>query len=575
MKIYHILVILLLAISINCFAEDPIRERVYIQTDKQTYLAGELMWMKLYLTDELGLPSLFSKIGYVELVDETNAQVQVKLDIINGIAGGWMEFPVTLSTGNYRLIAYTTNMRNEGESVFFNKTISIINTFKADAPVKAKTATVTGGAEGLNIPPDIVAGNASMDAGSSQLLNISVETDKQSYPLRSKSEIQIKGLPENIHSMSISVAGLDLIQNNESILKWNDELKGITKIPVKANFIPEYEGHIISGTIIDKETNQSASDDRIYSILGFVGDQVRIFGGMTDTLNNVRFFTKRISGTHEIAISTVSVSDRKFTVEIETPFAQHPEKNISGFELNTEWEEQLLQRSIGMQVQYAFTMDSMSRVDTTYSYFRWKPDRSYILDEYTRFTTMEEIVIEFIPAIRFRHFEKTSFLSVLLNENSMFSAGNTLVMLDGIPIMDHKIIFNYNPLLVYKIDVYKDKFVIGNRHYEGMVSLTTYKQDYPGLVTDESTHVFDYEGTQVHRYFYSPTYMEGSNADNKIPDYRHTLLWMPDVETGGQRSLSIPFSTSDLTGDFQVTVEGLSKEGKVFRGTSFFKVENP
>ena len=572
MKIFHILLVLMLALSINGFAEETVRERVYVQTDKQAYLAGELLWMQLYLTNESGIPSTFSKIGYVELVDDTDAQVQVKLDINSGVASGWMELPVTLQTGNYRLVAYTTNMRNEGESVFFNKTISIINTFKTDASVKVRVAPQNVDTEGLSEISDVGAGNVSIDAGSLQQSNISVETDKQSYSSRSKSEILVKGLPENIHSMSISVTGCDLVQNDESILRWNDGLKGITNVPVKADFLPEYEGHIINGAIIDVESNQRASEDRINSILGFVGDQVRVFGGMTDDNSRIQFFTRRITGMQEMAISTISVSDKKYTVEIETPFAPHSPEKIPGFLLDTEWEEQLLQRSVGMQVQYAYTMDSMSRVDTTYSYFRWKPDRSYILDEYTRFTTMEEIVIEFIPAMRFLHFDNRSFLSVLLNENAFFSSGSTLVLLDGIPIIDHKIIFNYNPLLVYKIDVYKDKFVFGNKHYEGMVFLTTYKQDYPGLVTDESTHIFDYEGTQVHRYFYSPSYME---EDSKTPDYRHTLLWMPDVETGGKQSLSVPFRTSDLTGDFQVTVEGISKDGKAFRGTSFFKVDNP
>ena len=575
MKIYRFLIILLLSIPITVFAENTIRERVYIQTDKQTYLAGELLWMKFYLTNESGLPSSFSKIGYVELVDETDAQVQVKLDITNGVASGWMELPVTLSTGNYRLIAYTTNMRNEGETAFFNKTISIINTFKSEASVKVKSASKNVDTEGLNDVSNDDAENVFLDAGTFQQSNISIETDNQTYPLRSKSEIRIKDLPENIHSLSISVAGRDLVQNNESILKWNDDLKGIANLPVKSDFMAEYEGHIINGTIIDVETNQRAADERINSILGFIGDQIRLFGGMTDNNSNIRFFTKKIKGKHEIAVSTVSVSEKKYAVAIETPFTPHSPKNIPGFLLNTEWEEQLLQRSVGMQVQYAYMMDSMSRVDTTYSFFRWKPDRSYILDEYTRFTTMEEIIIEFIPAVRFMQFDNRSFLSVLLNENGAFSSGSTLVLLDGIPIMNHKHIINYNPLLVYKIDVYKDKFVFGNKHYEGMVSLTTYKHDYPGLVTDESTHIFDYEGTQVHRYFYSPSYAEGTNVDSKIPDYRHTLLWMPDIETDGLQTLSVPFSTSDLTGDFQVTVEGISKDGKMFRGTSFFKVENP
>ena len=562
MKNRIILIVMFVFLLHPVWAENITRERVYLHTDKNTYLSGELLWMKFYLTDEAGKPSSLSKIGYVELVDESNAQKQVKLDIINGVAGSWMELPVSLPSGNYRLIAYTTNMRNEGESVFFNKTIGIINTFKTDALVGSSTVS---------------ADSASVDMGAFQQSkgNISVETDKQSYSTRAKSEIKIKGLPGNVHSLSISVAGRDFVQYNENIIKWNDGLKEYVDIPLRTDFLPEYEGHIINGKIIDVSTGgQLPEQEQTYSMLGFVGDQVRAFGGLNNG-SDVRFFTKRITGMRELAITTTSLSNNKYMVNIETPFAPHAGKKMPVLELNPEWEKQLLHRSVGMQVQYAYYLDSMSRVDTTYSYFQWKPDRSYILDEYTRFTTMEEIVIEFIPSLRFRHFDKKSFLTVLLNGSNTFSSGNSLVFLDGIPIMDYDIILKYNPLLVYKIDVYKEKFVFGNKRYEGLVFLTTYNHDYPALVTDGSTHLFDYEGAQLHRYFYSPSYTEKSDAESKIPDYRHTLLWMPDVETGGLPALSVPFSTSDITGDFQVTVEGLTKDGKAFRGTSFFKVENP
>ena len=31
-----------------------------------------------------------------------------------------------------------------------------------------------------------------------------------------------------------------------------------------------------------------------------------------------------------------------------------------------------------------------------------------------------------------------------------------------------------------------------------------------------------------------------------VPDFRHTLLWRPDIRTNGESSISIPFTTSDL-----------------------------
>ena len=558
MKIRNTILIALFAFLIYPVSADSLmRERVYLHTDKQTYLSGELLWMKFYLTDEVGKPSSFSKIGYVELVDESTAQVQVKLDVKNGVSGGWMDLPVTLPTGNYRLIAYTRNMRNEGDLVFFDKTIGVINTFKSGSFVSADTIT-----SDPVMPPDVVNNN------------ISVATAKQSYSLRDKGEILIKDLPENVHSLSVSVAGRDFIQGSENILTWNNGLVKNAKLPVSEEFLPEYEGHIINCNIV-ASAGLPLAEDRIFSLLGFVGDQVRVFGGMTSDNKNVQFFTRNITGAQELAVSTVSLSGNNYNVNIESPFVSHPEKDMPEFVLNPEWKDGLLKRSVGMQVQYAYSLDLMSLVDTTYSYFQWKPDRSYILDEYTRFTSMEELVIEFIPALRFRRYDGKVFLSTLLNSTNTFSLGSTLVLLDGIPIMDHKIIHNYNPLLVYKIDVYRDVFVFGDRHYEGLVFITTYNRDYPSLEASEATHLFDYDGTQLHRYFYSPSYTENSDIENKIPDYRHTLLWMPEVDPDGQSSLSLPFSTSDLTGDFQITVEGITKDGKVIRGTSFFDVKKP
>lgn len=556
MKVYNIWSVILLAFLCYPVAGGNIlRERVYIHTDKQTYLSGEMLWMKFYLTDETGKPASFSKIGYVELLDESTAQIQVKLDISDGLAEGWMELPVTLPTGNYRLVAYTRNMRNEGESVFFNKTIGIINTFRSDATVESDTVSFS---DKVPLKKD----------------NISIST-AHVYPVRTQGEIRIQGLPENVYSLSVSVAGRDFVQSSGNITDWNSLLAAPADVPVKLDFLPEYEGHIVSGRITNVVTGQPPVGENVFSLLGFVGDQVRIFGGLMEKDATVHFMTRQISGTHELAVASMASSDNKYRVNIESPFAAHAEKILPPLLLKPEWEELLLQRSVGLQVQYAYSADSIGRVDSAYSYFQWKPDRSYILDEYTRFTTMEEIIIEFIPSLRFRRYNNRRFLSVLLNETDVFSQGNTLVLLDGIPITDHELVFKYNPLLLYKIDVYKDKFVFGNKPFSGMVFLTTYKHDYPGLVTDESTHLFDYEGTQVHRYFYAPFYSGNSGEERRVPDFRHTLLWMPFVESCGQATLSIPFSTSDLTGEFQVTVEGLTRDGKVVRGTSFFEVKNP
>ena len=105
-----------------------LRERVYLQTDKQFYLSGELVWMKFIATDLDQRLSDVSKVGYVELLDSASAVVQARLVLEKGVGNGCLQLPSTLPTGNYRLVAYTRYMRNEGEEVFFEKPLTVVNT---------------------------------------------------------------------------------------------------------------------------------------------------------------------------------------------------------------------------------------------------------------------------------------------------------------------------------------------------------------------------------------------------------------------------------------------------------------
>ena len=58
-----------------------------------------------------------------------------------------------------------------------------------------------------------------------------------------------------------------------------------------------------------------------------------------------------------------------------------------------------------------------------------------------------------------------------------------------------------------------------------------------------------------------------------VPDFRHTLLWRPDIRTNGESSISIPFTTSDMTGDFTITIEGLTQTGEALYATEQFQVK--
>lgn len=542
----------------DLLAANDFRERIYVQTDKQVYLAGELLWLKLCVTDATGIPVSFSKVGYVELLDESTALVQAKIEIKEGIGEGWLELPALLPTGYYRLVAYTRYMRNEGDTVFFRKTIGVVNTFRKDETIPTDTLIKA-------TSPDI-SGNT-----------LQLTMDKASFSRREQGNIRIQGLPADVYTLGISIAGKEFIPmpDDHSICQWQAMLPSLNQTIFTGDYLPEYEGHLIRGKIVNVRTGEALVQTSVSPLLGFVGDEIRLFGGQQqEDKESVLFYTSRITGTHELATTTDSKGTEAYRIDIQSPFALHLASRMLRFRMNPAWDEGLTQRNIGLQVTRTFTADSLGHVEPVRAYFQWKPYKTYLLDEYTRFPTMGETVFEFVESVSFRNTNGKRSLFVLLEDlsNQTVSLNSPLVLLDGIPIMDHELIYNYNPALIRRLEVYRNRYSFGGQVFEGILAFHTYKNDYPTLKVGASTQLFDYEGTQRRRLFYAPTYPDEISHKSRIPDYRHTLLWMPNVQTGGKPVLTLPFYTSDLPGEYTVTVEGITKEGKTVRGIVCFSV---
>lgn len=109
-------------------SEQP-QEKVYLHTDRQTYAAGETIWLKAYLTvGPFHIPSSLSTTIYLELIGSKGELIQQqKLFTPDGFASGQLKLADSLSSGNYLLRAYTNWMRNSGEEYFFHRPVKIWN----------------------------------------------------------------------------------------------------------------------------------------------------------------------------------------------------------------------------------------------------------------------------------------------------------------------------------------------------------------------------------------------------------------------------------------------------------------
>lgn len=104
-------------------------EKVYLQTDKPYYSAGENIWYAAYLVNGISLkPNAASRYVYVELINQADSvcfRYKIQRDSL-GFYGN-IPLPADIPAGNYHLRAYTWWMQNAGPAYFFQKNLKIGN----------------------------------------------------------------------------------------------------------------------------------------------------------------------------------------------------------------------------------------------------------------------------------------------------------------------------------------------------------------------------------------------------------------------------------------------------------------
>ncbi|MBT8315742.1 MAG: hypothetical protein KJP26_14900, partial [Maribacter sp.] len=96
-------------------------EKVYVHYNTGVLFPGEYLYYSLYTfnaaTNKL---STISRMAYIELVgDDLSTVFKQKVQLKNGRGQGDLFIPVTIPSGNYKLIGYTHWMNNEGVDQLF------------------------------------------------------------------------------------------------------------------------------------------------------------------------------------------------------------------------------------------------------------------------------------------------------------------------------------------------------------------------------------------------------------------------------------------------------------------------
>ncbi|WP_184545479.1 hypothetical protein [Mucilaginibacter sp. FT3.2] len=350
---------------------------------------------------------------------------------------------------------------------------------------------------------------------------------------------------------------------------WNDVLRG--KTPA-FNFLPEFNGPIITANITNKLNNEPARD--VITYLGIPGKQVQLYSAKSDARGKLVFNMRAFYGQNEIVAETNTSVDTNYHIDVLTPFSEEFAKiTLRHLDVTPTMQSTFEDAAINMQVQNIYNGPKMklfndAHVDT--SAFYGPPYKTYLLDNYTRFTTIEEVMREYIREVNVFH-THNQFSVKIVSGIGFLGDEDPLVLVDGVPFFNMNKVFAVDPLKIRKLEDVPYNYSLGASYQKGILSLTSYKGDLGGAEIDPHAVVLDYEGLQQERQFYSPLYATDEQAASHMPDFRSTLYWAPSVSTGATGKTQLSFYTSDQPGKYIGVVQGITATGEA--GSQVFSFE--
>ncbi|WP_282074745.1 hypothetical protein [Maribacter aquivivus] len=549
------------------------QEKAYVDHNGPLVLSGEYLYYSIHCFNaQTNNPTKISTIGYVALVNEARDFVfEHKVKLSKGHGYGDFFVSTDIPSGRYKLLGYTKWMKNAGLSQVFKDDIVIINPYLVDQSTLLENKS------------DAISSISTDAISVSDSSTITIRTNRSIYQPREKVNLSIKNykgtLGHGFYSIKVKrkeeidiPSSLNSVTYGNAYFNANKEIKQTIGDSI---FLPEQRGELLYGTVKSNETGIPV--ENLPVVISIPGKESLLKFSKTDQNGNFYSYIRKDRKNPMIVIQ-VEDQSQTYTIEKGTPGSiDLTDLSFSNFKLSKEQAEYITNRSVLNQIENQFFSAKPDSIlqSNPIDIFNGGIPEVIILDEYTRFPTLEETLVE---VVKFAGFRKANSSEAYIrigqdfkSYDEEYNAFPAIVLIDGVYIPHHEQIRTFDARKIEKISLTRDQFRLGQKEYQGIISIETFDEDFLDTYTAKNSLVLPFTKPVAKKNYFVQTYQTEDTSFNRIPDYRRLLYWNPllNIEASDYQ---FEFFTSDVEGTYEVILNGFTSYGKPLHVVKEIKV---
>lgn len=547
-----------------------LKEKVYLQTDRDYYYPRENIWFKAYMGYTLPVfRDTLSRTLYIDFISPDKKILRSKTyKIKKGVSWGDFKLPDSLRDGQYYLRAYTNWMRNYGDSTFFVKTIPILSfSQNLDASLSPP--------EQVKSPFSVTVKSAKNEFGKRELVNLDIEIkDASQQPVSGHLSVSVTDAYAAIPiAGSATIASFKFIPSSklESQKKYFDQInyfmergisiKGRVKDdkgnPVAANL------EIIQGNM-DNLIMMETEEDGDFVVIGLDFQDSAVFAFKPTNkkgklFKEVEILPYKTPGL-EFLSPPISLRYKNENILQRIQNTYYPGEDVKLLD-EVEVKAKRIDTEGARQAKIYGTPDYTVKGDNIRSTAAGTNFLVGLQGKVPGLQVVESMDGGGLPTISVRLRGGTSSLS---------GATSPLILVDGVPFPDPNSIAGLDASNIDRVEVITRAVPqYGSRGTNGVIAIFT-KAGAGASSSEKNFLAYKIPGYTVPRQFESPDY--GKKAADLNPDFRTTIFWSPNLQTNEEGVTSTSFYTADLETRYRIVIEGISNKGVPFRVESFIEV---